>query len=56
MAKFIGRTPAQAAVGQIIHDGIIAGKPSARIMEQLADAGLINENYPANEDKDSHHE
>ena len=43
MATFIGATPAQTAAGQIIHDGIVAGVPSARIVEQLAAAGLINE-------------
>lgn len=43
MATFLGTTPAQTATGQIIHDGILAGVPSARIVEQLAAAGLINE-------------
>lgn len=43
MATFVGATPAQTAVGQIIHDGIVMGTPAARIVEQLAAAGLVNE-------------
>ena len=43
MARFIGATPAQTAVGQIIHDALLDGVPSPRIVERLAAKGLINE-------------
>ena len=42
MAIFMGRTPAQTRAGNILHDGIIFGTPRARIIYQLAAAGLID--------------
>lgn len=45
-ARYIGANEVETKAGNIIHDALVTGAPSARIVERLAAAGLLVTNPP----------